>query len=54
MRIELSEEDMTILCLSLGIALGASSDMRALFKRIIKLTNKINKDNPNWIPYEEE
>lgn len=51
--ISLSEDDFTLLMFALGIAAGAvSMDNPAQFKSFIKLANTINKDNPNWTPYE--
>jgi len=52
MTLELSAEDHEMLILVLGIALGTTHGNRSLFLEIIRLANRINKDNPNWRPYE--
>jgi hypothetical protein len=54
MKIELSREDYEVLLLALGIATGVSmrDENRELANRILALTNTVNKDNPDWTPYD--
>ena len=53
MTFELDDADFDLLLLALGIATGHSWDHnKKLAIRLIQLANTINKDNPNWTPYE--
>jgi len=54
MTFELSREDYQTLLLALGMAAGTASregDDR-LFRAFTRLANTVNKDNPDWTPYE--
>lgn len=54
--IEMSEDDFSLLLLTIGFAAGAQhqrNDKRS-FNRSLKLANTINEGNPNWKPYEIE
>jgi len=53
MKIELSDEDFDLLLLALGCATGVMAGMdKKLFERFVQLANAINRNNPDWIPYE--
>lgn len=49
----LEDDDFTLLLIVLGMASGAAYDKtnKAMFHSIIELANTINKDNPDWTPY---
>lgn len=54
MKIELSRDDFALLLLALGCATGvkaAQGDLE-MAQRLIQLTNEVNKNNPNWSPYQ--
>lgn len=54
MTIELTDDEFGNLIFTLGIAAGAlakQSDMRGV-SRVFRLANAINRNNPNWTPYE--
>jgi hypothetical protein len=52
--VELSQTDFDALLLALGMAAGAClrDGQKGLALLVIELSNKINKNNPRWIPYE--
>ncbi len=52
--VELSQADFDALLLALGMAAGAClrDGQKGLALLVIELSNKINKNNPRWIPYE--
>ena len=54
MRIEFSQHDYETLLLTLGFASGAllAQGDRPLFYRVLELSNRINRDNPNWTQFE--
>jgi hypothetical protein len=54
MKFELNKEDFELLLISLGVAAGVATrdGNPVLFLRFLKLANTINKDNPDWTPYE--
>lgn len=51
---QLSEEDYEALLLLLGYACATAHEQnnRLLARRFLRLANTINKDNPQWTPYE--
>jgi hypothetical protein len=52
-KFELSKGDYQLLLLALGMATGlASRENRALMNDLFRFANTINKDNPDWTPYE--
>lgn len=54
MVVDLNEEDFATLLVMLGYATGAARRQgeRELSIRFVKLANTINRDNPNWTPYQ--
>jgi hypothetical protein len=59
MTIELNEDDFSFLLVVLGYATGKASlesegPGHIGPHEIIKLTNAINRNNPNWTPYAED
>lgn len=53
LQVKLSKEDLDLLNYALGLAVSASrfiSKDRPMALRIIELTNKINTNNPDWMP----
>lgn len=54
LKFTLSRDDFETLLLMAGYAVGAAvkDRERRLAVRFLRLTNTINKDNPNYIPYE--
>jgi hypothetical protein len=53
-KFELNDEDHDLLLLMMGYATGAAAKMRqdGLANRFLGLANTIEKDNPNYRPYE--
>lgn len=51
--IELDDEEMQRLNLALGLAMGTAMRMKSmpLAENILMLTNKVNRNNPNFTPY---
>jgi hypothetical protein len=54
MKIELTDDEFTTLMLMCGYAAGVASgrDSMCLAYSFLRLANAINRDNPDWIPYE--
>lgn len=54
MHVQLSEEDFQHLLRALGMALYVAINQqdRPLMAQILRLSNEVNKNNPNWTPYE--
>jgi hypothetical protein len=54
MKIEFSQEDFDLLLLTIGYATGAAMVRGELEQadRFVYLANQVNKNNPNWKPYE--
>jgi len=52
--VELSQADFDALLLALGMALEAClrNGKKGLALLVVELSNKINTNNPRWIPYE--
>lgn len=50
----LSRDDYDVLLIMLGYATGAASGRadKTLFRNFLRLTNEINKNNPDFRPYE--
>lgn len=54
MEFKLTKSEHQLLIFALGLATGAASDNKPLFWRLVALSNAVNKNNPDWIPYEIE
>ncbi len=54
MTIDLSSEEFDMLLLALGYATGAAhkENEKRLMYSFVRLTNAVNRDNPNYIPYQ--
>jgi hypothetical protein len=54
MTIELTQDDYDSLLVLIGYATGAAYQHGnlAMARRFLALANRINKDNPAWIPYD--
>lgn len=54
MTIELTDDEFDTLLLMCGYAAGAASnhDDRRLANGFLRIANAINRNNPQWIPYE--
>jgi hypothetical protein len=50
---DLTEDEVDLLCLSMGMAMGVASEFedRKLVTPMLRLTNKLNANNPHWRPY---
>jgi hypothetical protein len=50
----LSDEEFVVLNLALGAAAGAAFEIheKKLAFSIVRLANSVNRDNPNWTPYQ--
>jgi hypothetical protein len=55
-RYVIEGEDADLLLLALGYAMGHAAQRgdRSLANTFIRFANRINANNPNWRPYEEE
>jgi hypothetical protein len=49
--LELPIADFELLLLMMGIAIGAAWDNKPMARSFVRLTNRLNKDNPNFQPY---
>jgi hypothetical protein len=51
----LSEDEFSLLILALGYATGAAMKLgeNKLAASFIRLSTRVNKDNPAWVPYAE-
>ena len=54
MTIDLTDDEFNKLLLLFGYATGAAMvrDQKSLAYGFLALANRINQNNPNWIPYE--
>jgi hypothetical protein len=52
--IELSQDDFDTLLFALGLLVSGylRDGRKGLALRIVELANKMNKNNPRWIPYD--
>jgi hypothetical protein len=53
LNISLDEDESVLLLMLLGYAVGTALKNRDPFAmKFVDLANKMNRDNPNWTPYE--
>lgn len=54
MTIELTQDEFESLLIALGVAVGTFMKQKdwAEVHRLMRLANAINRNNPNWTPYE--
>ena len=50
--VELSEDEFSGLIFAMGLLAGQLFDDKPRFYRVLQLTNALNRNNPNWTPYE--
>lgn len=54
MTIELTQDEFDSLLITLGVAVGTFMKQNdwAQVLRLMRLVNAVNRNNPNWTPYE--